>query len=135
LKNIIHYLINSKNALCGKKKERGAARTEKAKDENVYVYRGCQQATVVSITHGRADDAYMAHICICGETQPQARQEAQMARSALLHWCRIQGMPLEQIERELFPGSTLFEQERYPSAIAAALVLLAKLDTWQEANG
>jgi hypothetical protein len=44
----------------------------------------------------------------------------------------MQGMPLEQIERELFPGSTMFEQECYPSAIAAALVLLAKLDTWQE---
>jgi hypothetical protein len=105
---------------------------EKAKDESVYLYRGCERATVVSITHGRADDAYTAHLCIAGQTQQQVRQEARMARSALLRWCRMQGMPLEEIERELFPGSTLFEQERYPSAIAAALVLLAKLDTWQE---
>jgi hypothetical protein len=135
LKNTIYYLINSKNALCGKKKESGAARTEKAKDESVYLYRGSQRATVVSITHCRANDAYTAHVCIAGQTQPQVRQEAQRARSDLLRWCRMQGMPLEEIERELFPGSTLFEQERYPSAIAAALVLLAKLDTWQEANG
>jgi hypothetical protein len=105
---------------------------ETIKDENVYLYRGSQRATVVSITHSSANDAYTARLCVSGQTQPQVRQEAQMARRALLRWCRMQGMPLEQIERELFPGSTMFEQERYPSAIAAALVLLAKLDTWQE---
>jgi hypothetical protein len=47
----------------------------------------------------------------------------------------MQEMPLEQIEQELFPDAILFEQERYPSAIAAAIVLLAKLDTWQKSNG
>jgi hypothetical protein len=105
---------------------------EKTKDESVYLYRGCERATVVSITHDRADDAYTAHLCIAGQTQQQVRQEAQLARNALLRWCRMQGTPLEEIEQKLFSGSILFEQERYPSAIAAALVLLAKLDTWQE---